>query len=174
MNDLTQEILGKIVVYLAPSEVQRLLCLRKPTVHDWNYDLQLLWKDYILTTKSAREDLMLQIELELSRNLGPGREVSYARQAKVLEGIQKMNKIKIVRMDIRNERRMEGHAACLVLDRYIIVVEGWGPDRANFLHAYDGNALPNYKPVPLGTYRHVSIDTCIIYSVTSYYQLRII
>ena len=47
--------------------------------------------------------------------------------------------------------RMEGHACCLLLGRFIVIVGGWGPEGTNEIYTFDGACLPELKAIKTRT-----------------------
>jgi hypothetical protein len=68
----------------------------------------------------------------------------YVETARIIEGLADDTSISLLkRTENERDMSMEGHAGCLLLNRYLCIVGGWGPDGNNFLHMYDCVDLPS-------------------------------
>ena len=119
----SNDVLFKICTFLHPSEIVRLTLTCKQfheTMKDEN-----LWKSFCINDSNTGNIIFNDILEQVKRE--KRMESVWNFYAQVMEGIQKLNKISLWRMDDEGDAtcfipKMEGHAACLLLDRYAILV----------------------------------------------------
>ena len=122
MIGFSNDVLFKICTFLNPSEIVRFSLTCKQffeMMKDEN-----LWKSFCTNESGSSiifDDIMEQIKREKRM------ESVWNFYAQDMEGIQKLNKISLWRLDEESSfppgpPKMEGHAACLLLDRYFILV----------------------------------------------------
>ena len=107
--------------------------------------------------KNISIEILKQIE---NRNDACKYTCQHFRQAsRVLEGIQRGTHFKLKRINVssnddpsdNSNLRMEGHAACTLYERYIVIIGGWGPDQENMIHVLDGMYLPQLRKLSVKT-----------------------
>ena len=120
MISISNDLLFKICTFLDPSEIVRFSFTCKQFLEVLNDEN--LWKTYCMNESGIIfDDIIEQTKREKQM------ESVWKFYAQVIEGIQKLNKISLWRMDEESSfpagpPKMEGHAACLLLDRYTILV----------------------------------------------------
>ena len=114
-----------------------------------------LWKVFTLAVdKDVLQGIRRQqtVGRDLQANpLVTKEEIEIARQCSLLRSIDRVKwmQTKYVANTAQLEP-MEGHTMNLLMDRYLIIVGGWGGESPNEVSIIDGLALPN-KILPIGT-----------------------
>jgi hypothetical protein len=74
--------------------------------------------------------------------------LSYHDAARVVEGITAQCTVSVhKRPEYERDLQMEGHAGCILLDRYFCIVSGWGPEGSNDVHMFDcGDLMQTGSP----------------------------
>jgi hypothetical protein len=146
---LPLEVHARIASYLHARDVCQLLMTSKPLYIF--IESKLIWKSIV-----DQLDVSSTKSLWNHRRLGKddqdqvsGKEwMEIARQASSLNPIEKVQwlkpQYKRTQHVIRNQPldRMEAHTMNLLLDRFLLVVSGWGPASHNEINFIDALALP--------------------------------
>ena len=161
LNHLTTDVLVKILVFLRSSDVHKFLFTSKSFYSSLIHD-DVLWKD--LCDNGIGKNISIEVLKQIENRNDTTNKSKYTcqqyRQAsRVLEGIQRSTHLKLKRINVSSNDdasdssslRMEGHAACTIYERFIVIVGGWGPDQENIVHVLDGMNLPQLRKLSVKT-----------------------
>eukprot|EP01038_Epipyxis_sp_PR26KG_P013960 gene13960-18724_t len=157
MDVICQDDIIRIISFLTVKEVGRVSCASNH-VHKIVSPSIYLWRDICLN--SARGNV--QLVESLVKHIGLYRSMQdikcevYHTAARCLNAMMELKqlswgKIQLVSKSLLPLDRMEGHTINVLLDRFAIVVGGWGPKKKNNLYAIDGLALPSLVTIPFNT-----------------------
>lgn len=121
MNELSNDSLYKICTFLLPSEIVRVSLINKQIFNILQNEI--FWKSICNNESYVHyfDDIFQQDKREHQI------ESIWKHYAQVVEGFQKLNKVSLWRLDegsnfSTSPPKMEGHSACFLLDRYVILV----------------------------------------------------
>jgi len=170
MNDLLDDLVIGILGYLPCSDIHRALAVSKR--FRGYAENTYLWKSVChrgASSKSFIRSLLNHnnggtvkafIESnDCSSSFHEGRKEcdQYRLVARQLEAVSKLEKLKweqaVVNSHSSTERldRMEAHSMTLVLDRFAVIINGWGQSEYNDVSIIDCYSLPELRTIRVNT-----------------------
>jgi hypothetical protein len=173
MNDLLDDLVIRILGFLSSSDIHRTLAVNKRFQRFFEHIY--LWK-YLCHRGAATKSLIRS--LLAHNNVGNTLEASiksdgssssfdpawkeceqYRMISRQLEGMSKLEKLKWNSAEIRSHdatnrlERMEAHSMTLILDRFAVIINGWGQSDLNDVTIIDCSTLPVLRTIRVDTIR---------------------
>lgn len=175
MNDLLDDLVIRILGYLSSSDIHRTLAVNK-RFQGFSEHIYL-WK-YLChrgaSTKSLIQSLLVHNAgsiLDASLKSDGSRSSSssfyptwkeceqYRMISRQLEAISKLEKLRWKPAELRSNNttdrleRMEAHSMTLILDRFAVIINGWGQSELNDVSIIDCYTLPFLRTIRVETIR---------------------
>lgn len=152
MDILSPDLVFKCLSFLKVKEIYR-CCETNRRYHGELHGNQEFWQFYceqVSTSAPHLQEMLLNNQYaysSCSSSASVASRIDYSKMARVLEGVQETNITVSKRTKAEVDLSMEGHAACLVLDRFLCIVGGWGSEGNNHVHIFDCADLPNLSRI---------------------------
>ncbi len=156
-NIFVGDVLVKILSFLDASDIWNLSSTSKVLVCfalDENF-----WRNHCEIRSSSNQDEIIQfhrlkssilnhsfssLSLSSSSSSSSSSSMKYSAIAREMQALHSMKTVslrKISNFNRRGEMSMEGHAASVLLNRFMILVGGWGNHAENNVYCYDALSL---------------------------------
>ena len=150
MNDLLDDLVIRILGFLSSSDIHRTLAINKR--FQGFSEHMYLWKNLChrgASTKSLIRSL-------LAHNAGTTTKEceQYRMISRQLEAVSKLEKLRWKPAELSATNRlekMEAHSMTLILDRFAVIIDGWGQSELNDVSIIDCCTLPVLSTIRVET-----------------------